>query len=134
MFMTALCWPLYFQYTEGLISKQLFYAAVGGSLGTSIVFLIFSYFTTRVIGEMAVNVEENLIQISRLAFNGGRVKDVYSLDCVIPYSDNHDISSFNKGGPFQKLYIENNDGSEYCYLFSTKLGFYKKDLFDKFIL
>ena len=134
MFMTALCCPLYFQYTDGLISKQLFYAAVGGSLGTSLVFLVFSYFTTRVIGELAVNMEENMIQISRLTFNGRRAKDVYNLDCVVPYSDNHNVSSFDKGGPFQKLYIENEDGSEHCYLFSTKLGLYKKDLFDKFIL
>ena len=134
MFMTALCCPLYIQYAEGLISKQLFYAAVGGSLGTSFVFLIFSYFATRVIGELAVNVEENLIEVSRLTFNGKRAKDVHNLDCVVPYSDNHDINSFEKGGPFQKLYIENDDGLEHCYLFSTKLGLYKKDLFDKFIL
>ena len=132
MFMSALCCPLYFQYTEGLISKQLFCAAVGGSLGTSIVFLVFSYFVTRVIGELAVNTEENLIEISRLTFNGGRTKDTYSLDCVVPFSDNHDVSHLNKGF-FQKLYIEENDGSEHCYLFSTKFGLYKSDLFDKYI-
>lgn len=131
MFMSALCCPIYFQYAEGLISKQMFYAAVGGSFGTSIVFLVFSYFTTKVIGELAVNPNENLVKISRLTFNGRRAKDIYDLDDVIPFSDNYDSSDLEKN-LFHKMYIEDRKGSEHCYLFSKRLGVYKNDLFDRY--
>eukprot|EP00111_Clytia_hemisphaerica_P022980 TCONS_00067624-protein len=125
--MAGFCFPLHQQYVDKVISKELFYSAVGGCFGTSLVFIVFSYFATKVIGEMKVNFNENLVKISRLTFNGSRKEDVFDLDSIVPFSDNHEGVDL-QASHFNRLYIEDERLSE-CYFFSLKHGLIKDDLF-----
>lgn len=116
--MTALCYPLHLQYTENLISKKLYYTALGGCLGTTVTFIVISYFATKVIGELAVNRSYNTVKISRLTFNGRRCEEIFDLDALVPFMDCN--TSSVDSGLFKRLYIEGEKEKEFVYFYCLK--------------
>lgn len=117
--MTGLCYPLYLQYAEGAISGGLFYSALGGCIGTSVVFIVFSYFATKVIGQLAVNKQLSKVRVSRLNFYGSRCEDFISREAIIPWSDVSTPEDLSK--MFQRLDVE-KESKERVYLYTLKYG------------
>lgn len=131
LLMGCFCYPLYVQYTDNLISSGLFYSAIGGCIGTSLVFIVFSYFATRITGQLAVDKKQQQLRISRLNFYGTRCNDIISLDNVIPWADVSTDEDLQK--TFQRLYLHDGD-KEYVYLYSLKYGqLVDSEMFEKII-
>jgi hypothetical protein len=116
MTMLALCYPLHLQYTENFISKNLYYTALGGCVGTTITFIVISYFATKVIGELALDSSHTTLKISRLTFNGRRCEEIFDLDSLVPFMDSN--TSSVDSGLFKRLYIEGEE--ELVYFYSLK--------------
>lgn len=128
LIMCGLCYPLYGWYMENLISRTAFISAIGGCAGTSVVFLIFSYFSTKVVGQMYINNTETAIRLSTLNFYGSRIEITYECSHLIPWSD--ESSEENLKNIFQRLYIEDKNGKRWNYIYSLRHGkLYNKELF-----
>ena len=114
--MCGLCIPLYKQYVEELVPKKTLLMAFAGCVGTSIVLVIFSYFSTRLLGQLSVSPCKSTIRISRLNFYGSRKEDIYQANKVVPWTDgSNDLSK-----RIQKLYVIDDNDKERAYLYTLK--------------
>lgn len=117
-FMGIFMFPIYSSYTEGAISKLTLYSALGGCAGVSLAFIIFSYFSTKFVGQLSINEERDMLQIARLTFYGSKKYDYVKVEDIVPWGDrNTDIDKF-----MQRLYIINEADSEQVYIYSLKFG------------
>ncbi|XP_012564292.1 transmembrane protein 186 [Hydra vulgaris] len=123
--MAAVGYPLYTMHLEGHISDvTLVYAGIS-SLGTVLLFIIYSYFATKVVGQLAVNQHDNIIRISHLSFYGRRIEEYVEIEKVIPKSDFTENNDFEN--VFQKLHIDKGNKKTYKYVYSLRYG----NLFDR---
>ena len=114
--MCGLCIPLYKQYVKELVPKKTLLLAFAGCVGTSIVLVIFSYFSTRFLGQLSVSPCKSKIRISRLNFYGSRKEDIYLANKVVPWTDvSNDLSK-----RIQRLYVIDDDDKERAYLYTLK--------------
>ena len=120
IFMACMCYPLYTSYIEDLITKPVFISGLTGCVGTSVAFILFSYFSMRVVGQLAINESENAIRISRLTFYGSRVEDYFNVDDILPWTDMSMDNDIRK--VFQRLYLQSEKGRVSTYLYSLKYG------------
>lgn len=119
LLMSGLCYPLYLQYINDVVTSGLFYSAVGGCIGTSVVFILFSYFSTKIIGQLSINEAEHQVRLSRLNFYGTRCEDFISTEDLVPWVDVASAEDLNK--VFQKLYVEQGE-AEHVYIYTLKYG------------
>ena len=114
--MCGLCIPLYKQYVKELIPKKTLLLAFAGCFGTSIVLVVFSYFSTRLLGQLSVSPCKSKVRISRLNFYGSRKEDIYQANKVVPWTDvSNDLSK-----KIQKLYVIDDNDEEEAYLYTLK--------------
>ena len=114
--MCGLCIPLYKQYVKELVPKKTYLLALAGCVGTSIVFVIFSYFSTRLLGQLSVSPCKSKIRISRLNFYGSRKEDIFEASKVVPWTD----SSNDLSKRIQTLYVIDDKDKEKAYLYTLK--------------
>ena len=114
--MCGLCIPLCKQYGKELVPKKTLLLAFAGCVGTSIVFVIFSYFSTRLLGQLSVSPCKSKIRISRLNFYGSRKEDIYQASKVVPWTD----SSNDLSKRIQTLYVIDDKDKEKAYLYTLK--------------
>ena len=120
-FIIVMSYPFYFTYLEKYTSDVLVTTAiVGGSLlGSGVLFIVFSYFATKVVGQLAVNQTDDVIRISRLTFYGRRTEDFAEVNKIIPMADLMEVNDLEK--VFQKLCIKQGNKLD-RYLYSLKYG------------
>ena len=105
---------------------------VGLSGAAGALLVAFSFYSMRVIGEISVDGDRNMLKISRLNFFGSRTSDYVAVDALVPWTDlNTDISD-----SFQELALAQYEDQvlKKPYLYSlSNCKIYDRNLFTQMI-
>ena len=83
----GLTWPMSYWYSTGFVSLSTLACAIAGAAGTTAGLVALSYFFRRVVGELSIDENKQMVTISSLAFWGNRRNRTFPLTSLVPLSD-----------------------------------------------
>lgn len=110
-----LTFPISHWYQQGLITEYNLLAGFTAATATTVMLVIFSYFFTRIVGELRYSPQTGQVQLATLTFFSLRRNQVFHCDDVIPLRE----SRSNVKKTWQRLEI---NGHSNVYLYSLRLG------------
>ena len=107
--------PISYWYQQDLIKEYNLLAGVTAATATTVMLVIFSYFFTRIVGELHYNPHTGQVQLATLTFWSQRRNQAFYRDDVIPLRETRS----NVRKTWQRLEIS---GHSNVYLYSLRLG------------